>query len=126
MHMKFASCNIRISKQILANIFNNSFLLTPLKHQFFRIHCSLSLFFNLSIEPSVELFELEIIEFVMLSSILVILSSQAERVLEKLVDIGKLSTDQNRDAQKDENEQALTLYGTSVSPQKRNLMEDCL
>ena len=62
----------------------------------------------------------------MLSSILVILSSQAERVLEKLVDIGKLSTDQNRDAQKDENEQALTLYGTSVSPQKRNLMEDCL
>ena len=102
MHIRIAGCNIRISEQILANIFNHLLLLTPLKYQFFRIHCSLTLFFNLSIEPSVELFELEIIEFVMLSSILVILASQAERVLEKVVDIGELSTDQNRDAQQDE------------------------
>ena len=65
--------------------------MTPLKDQFFRVHCRLAFLFNLPVKPPIKLLELEIIEFVMLASILFIRSSQAKRVLEKVVDIGKLS-----------------------------------
>ena len=65
--------------------------MTPLKNQFLRVHCSLAFLFNLPVKPPIKLFELEIIEFVMLASICFIRSSQAKRVLEKVVDIGELS-----------------------------------